>query len=73
MTSQVLRTLEDKGLIQRYADQADTRAKRIRVTARGAELAPRAIAAVEQADREFFEAVPIEDALAMLRTLAGST
>lgn len=71
MTSQVLRTLEDKGLIQRYADQADTRAKRIRVTPRGAELAPRAIAAVEQADRDFFEPVPTADALAMLRRLAG--
>jgi DNA-binding MarR family transcriptional regulator len=72
MTSQVLRTLEDKGLIQRYADPADTRAKRVRVTARGAELAPRAIAAVEQADREFFEPVPTESALVMLRSLAGS-
>jgi len=72
MTSQVLRTLEDKGLIQRYADQADTRAKRIRVTARGAELAPRAIAAVEEADRAFFEPVPTEPVLVMLRRLAGS-
>ena len=72
MTSQVLRTLEEKGLIQRYADPADTRAKRVRVTARGAELAPRAIAAVEQADREFFEPVPTESALVMLRSLAGS-
>ena len=72
MTSQVLRTLEDKGLIERYADPADTRAKRIRVTERGAELAPRAIAAVERADREFFEPVPTDDALAMLRRLAGS-
>ena len=72
MTSQVLRTLEDKGLIQRYADQADTRAKRVRVTARGAELAPRAIAAVEEADRAFFEPVPTASALVMLRRLAGS-
>jgi len=71
MTSQVLRTLEDKGLIERHTDAGDTRAKRVRVTARGAELAPRAIAAVERADAEFFEPVPTGPALAMLRTLAG--
>jgi DNA-binding MarR family transcriptional regulator len=71
MTSQVLRTLEDKGLIERHTDAGDTRAKRVRVTARGAELAPRAIAAVERADAEFFEPVATGPALAMLRTLAG--
>jgi DNA-binding MarR family transcriptional regulator len=71
MTSQVLRTLEDKGLIERHTDPGDTRAKRVRVTARGAELAPRAIAAVERADAEFFEPVATGAALAMLRPLAG--
>jgi DNA-binding MarR family transcriptional regulator len=70
MTSQVLRTLEDKGLIERYTDAGDTRAKRVRVTSKGAELAPRAIAAVEQADAEFFSPVPTEAALAMLARLA---
>ena len=71
MTSQVLRTLEDKGLIERHTDAGDTRAKRVRVTARGAELAPRAIAAVERADAAFFEPVPTDAALAMLRRLAS--
>lgn len=70
MTSQVLRTLEHKGLIERETDPADTRAKRLRVTDVGAELAPRAIAAVEQADARFFEPVPVEDAVALLRRLA---
>lgn len=70
MTSQVLRTLENKGLIERYTDAGDTRAKRVRVTARGKALAPKAIAAVEQADAEFFEPVPTADALAMLARLA---
>jgi len=70
MTSQVLRTLEDKGLIERYTDAGDTRAKRVRVTARGKALAPKAIAAVERADAEFFAPVPAEDALAMLARLA---
>ena len=70
MTSQVLRTLEDKGLIERYTDAGDTRAKRVRVTARGKALAPKAIAAVERADAEFFAPVPAADALAMLGRLA---
>jgi len=70
MTSQVLRTLELKGLIERETDPADTRAKRLRVTDVGAELAPRAVAAVELADARFFEPVPIEDAVALLRRLA---
>src|SRR5215217_2443980 len=47
MTSQVLRNLEREGLIERAVDQADSRARRLRVTRRGARLAPRAIAVVE--------------------------
>ncbi|MEH0549014.1 MarR family winged helix-turn-helix transcriptional regulator [Streptomyces sp. B21-105] len=70
MTSQVLRILEHKGLIERETDPADTRAKRLRVTDIGAELAPRAIAVVELADARFFEPVPVDDAVALLRRLA---
>ncbi|MEE9095358.1 MarR family winged helix-turn-helix transcriptional regulator [Pseudarthrobacter phenanthrenivorans] len=70
MASQVLRTLEGKGLIERDVDPADTRAKRLRVTAAGAELAPRAIAAVELADAQFFQPVPVADAITMLRSLS---
>ncbi len=70
MTSQVLKTMEQKGLIARETDPTDTRAKRLHVTTRGARLAPRAIAAVERADAEFFQAVPAKDALALLRNLA---
>ncbi|WP_285245822.1 MarR family winged helix-turn-helix transcriptional regulator [Pseudarthrobacter sp. fls2-241-R2A-127] len=70
MASQVLRTLEAKGLITREVDPADTRAKRLRVTDAGADLAPRAIAAVEAADARFFQGVPVEDAVSMLRRLA---
>jgi DNA-binding MarR family transcriptional regulator len=70
MTSQVLRTLENKGLIEREVDPADTRAKRLRVTSLGADLAPRAIAAVEHVDAEFFQPVPVDDALALLGRLA---
>jgi DNA-binding MarR family transcriptional regulator len=71
MTSQVLRKLEAKGLIQRETDTADTRAKKLRVTGRGAELAQQAIAAVEAADAAFFNGVPDSAALvAMLRPLS---
>jgi DNA-binding MarR family transcriptional regulator len=58
MTSQVLRTLEAKSLITREVDAADTRARRIRVTGHGADLARQAIAAVELADATFFQVTP---------------
>ncbi|MFD9339386.1 MarR family winged helix-turn-helix transcriptional regulator [Streptomyces sp. NPDC060028] len=70
MTSQVVRTLEDKGLVAREVDPADTRAKRLRVTEAGAELAPRAIAAVEGVDARFFGPVPVDEAVALLGRLA---
>ena len=71
MTSQVLRKLETKGLIRRDVDTADTRAKKLRVTGRGADLAVRALAAVEAADVKFFQPTPDTAALlAMLRPLA---
>ncbi|MER7568765.1 MarR family winged helix-turn-helix transcriptional regulator [Streptomyces sp. NPDC097941] len=70
MTSQVLGVLERKGLIEREVDPADTRAKRLRVTDTGAELAPRAVAAVERADARFFQPVPLDDAVALLGRLA---
>jgi DNA-binding MarR family transcriptional regulator len=57
MTSQVLARLEAKGLLERATDPADTRAKRLRVTAAGADLAQRAIGVVDAVDDEFFGAV----------------
>ena len=72
MTSQVLPKLEAKGLLEREVDAADTRAKRLRITDRGARLAKRAIATVEKVDAAFFASVPHpERLLAMLRPLAG--
>ena len=74
MASQVLRTLEAKALIRREVDAADTRAKKLRVTDRGAQLAQRAVAVVEGADAAFFQGVPDRAALlAMLRPLSGRT
>jgi DNA-binding MarR family transcriptional regulator len=71
MTSQVVRGLERKGLLEREIDPADTRARRLRVTRRGSRLAPRAIEAVERADIEFFAEVPRQSALDLLARLAG--
>lgn len=71
MTSQVLLKLETKGLVEREVDPADTRAKRLRVTDRGARLAKRAITTVERVDAAFFRAVPDRTRLlSMLRPLA---
>jgi len=70
MTSQVLRALEAKGLIERDVDPADTRAKRLRVTSLGADLAPRAIATVEHSDAQFFQPVLLDEAVALLGRLA---
>jgi DNA-binding MarR family transcriptional regulator len=61
MTSQVVRSLERKGLVERDVDPSDTRARRLRVTRRGSRLAPRAVAIVEQVDKKFFaETTPTE-------------
>jgi DNA-binding MarR family transcriptional regulator len=70
MTSQVVRSLERKGLVKREVDQADTRARRLRVTPRGKRLAPGAIAAVEQVDEAFFDDAGRPDAIRLLRKLA---
>jgi DNA-binding MarR family transcriptional regulator len=70
MTSQAIRSLERKGLVEREIDPVDTRARRLRVTRRGGRLAPRAIAAVERVDAEFFAETEPEAAVDLLRTLA---
>ncbi len=56
MTSQVLRALERKGLIERREHPGDGRARLLSVTAAGADLARRANVAVEAAGQSFFGA-----------------
>lgn len=70
MTSQVLRTLERKGLVGRAADGTDTRAKRVTVTEAGARLLEHALYVVERADAHFFAPVPRDAALAVLHPLS---
>jgi MarR family transcriptional regulator, organic hydroperoxide resistance regulator len=54
MTSQVLRTLETKGLIERPPHPTDSRAKALTLTKAGRGLTARAVPVVEAADLEFF-------------------
>ncbi|MFF2556326.1 MarR family winged helix-turn-helix transcriptional regulator [Nocardia sp. NPDC058058] len=54
MTSQVLRALEQKGLIERRDHPSDRRAKSLVPTKTGVALANQAIVAVESCDRDFF-------------------
>ncbi|MFC0216542.1 MarR family winged helix-turn-helix transcriptional regulator [Paenibacillus chartarius] len=54
VTSQVLRTLEKKGYIERRPHPTDSRANMISVTKAGDEVASLAVQAVEKEDRDFF-------------------
>jgi DNA-binding MarR family transcriptional regulator len=54
MTSQVLRTLEAKGLVRREPHPLDGRAKSLTPTGAGVDLANRAITVVEACDEKFF-------------------
>jgi DNA-binding MarR family transcriptional regulator len=55
MTSQVLRALEAADLVERQPHPTDKRARALRVTPAGRELANRAVRVVEECDRRFFE------------------
>jgi serine/threonine protein kinase len=58
MASEVLRRLEEKGLVEQRTDPRDRRAKVVTVTPGGVRLAEQAIAVVERADAGFFGAAP---------------
>ncbi len=70
MTSEVTRRLIAKGLLERASDPSDARAKVLTVTPAGAEVAQKAITAVEAADSTFFAAAPSADVVPLLRALA---
>jgi DNA-binding MarR family transcriptional regulator len=54
MTSQVVRTLEFKGYLERQSDPTDARAKLLTITAAGLKLVNQAIVKVESVDKNFF-------------------
>ncbi len=57
MTSQVVRTLESKGLLKRVEHPTDKRALSLALTTKGARLVERAVGAVARIDSKFFDAV----------------
>jgi DNA-binding MarR family transcriptional regulator len=69
MTSEVVRKLEAKGLLERETDPGDTRARRLRITPQGTELALRAIETMERADAAFFR--PVTDSGTSTEGLTG--
>lgn len=71
MTSQVLRTLEARGLVTRLPHPHDARARAVTTTPEGAALADRATTVVEACDADFFSPLSAEVALftRSLRTL----
>lgn len=54
MTSQVVRKLEEKGLVKRQPSKVDGRAFTVKPTPAGIELANEAVKRVEAVDRQFF-------------------
>jgi DNA-binding MarR family transcriptional regulator len=57
MTSQVIRKLDARGLLERAPDPADGRARQLRLTVNGRALAASALADVEAADDNYFAAI----------------
>jgi DNA-binding MarR family transcriptional regulator len=57
MTSQVIRKLAARGPLERHLDPADSRARRLRITASGAALLAGALSDVEAADDAYFAAL----------------
>ncbi|MCY4779877.1 MarR family transcriptional regulator [Sphingobacterium sp. UT-1RO-CII-1] len=54
MVSKVLRTLQEKGFINRHEHQTDTRAKNISLSKSGKTILEKAIKIVEETDNSFF-------------------
>jgi DNA-binding MarR family transcriptional regulator len=57
MTSQVTRKLEARGLLERALDPADSRARRVHLTAAGRAVVAQALKDVEAADEDYFAAL----------------
>jgi DNA-binding MarR family transcriptional regulator len=72
MTSQVLRSLERAGLVERLPHPTDGRARVLRATPEGAAAARRATADVEAADAAFFTGVDAAAFAAQLAALAAT-
>jgi DNA-binding MarR family transcriptional regulator len=74
MTSEVLRTLQRKGLVERRPHPEDTRAKSLKLTPEGTRIVRRAVGLVERTDLEFFAPLDgdVEALTRLLRRLTGA-
>lgn len=70
MTSQVLRALEEKGLLRRERHPGDARARALIATPEGVAVANRANSAVEEADATFFAALTVDERVFFTQILA---
>lgn len=73
MTSQVLRTLETKGLVERHREPSDPRAFSLSLTEEGRSITKKAVKIVENVDTDFFQKVLKNKAVLMnlLKELTG--
>jgi DNA-binding MarR family transcriptional regulator len=72
MTSQVVRLLERRQLVNRVTDERDKRVVRLELTPSGKATAERAVLIMDRLDDTFFTvAGPQDDMVTMLRNLAG--
>ncbi|WP_433356300.1 MarR family winged helix-turn-helix transcriptional regulator [Microtetraspora malaysiensis] len=69
MTSRVVRTLVERGLVTRYPDASDARTLRLALTPKGHSLTTQAIQAARDLDAQYFEADP-DELRATLRDIA---
>ncbi|SEG43921.1 DNA-binding transcriptional regulator, MarR family [Thermomonospora echinospora] len=63
MTSQVVRVLEDKGLLRRAVDPRDARKRVLTITDEGRKLAEEAVQVVRDTDDGYFAGIPDRGAL----------
>lgn len=71
MTSQILRVLEDRGLLNRLLDAADSRVRRVRLSSNGRRALAKAIVAVENVDRALFSDARATAAFNDIRRVGG--
>ncbi|MFF7472804.1 MarR family transcriptional regulator [Streptomyces sp. NPDC008092] len=63
VTSSTIKTLTQRGLLERVADQSDGRASQIKITDAGIEVAQAAAQALSDAEASFFDSAPNHTAL----------
>jgi DNA-binding MarR family transcriptional regulator len=73
LASQVIRSLEQRGLVARDTDKLDTRIRRLSLTEAGSELTREAMTALDAADRAYFAHLDVSpaDLIRILNQIAG--